>query len=224
MSNVFLALAVVHVVIALALASRFAGLELLLQRAAAIVIGVGVAMAADNLIIGLGSRIGPSELLADLNRLRLLLHLLVVPLVILGAVFLGQAADLPFTRRLTQPAQLLTIAMIAWGVLVDGLWPPLEPVTSSGVVRYVPHDPFVPVPAIVAVAAALVIGGTLWREGVTRWLLLGSVIMFVGSATSAVERPLIGNLAEVGFLAGLAATVVVLARRAVAPRHAPLTG
>ncbi|MFT5222665.1 MAG: hypothetical protein ACI867_000970 [Glaciecola sp.] len=210
MSAAFLVLALAHALIVGWLAVRWLRHPVALQPAILIVMAVGAALVVDNLVVGLGSTIGEGDLLSKLNSLRFLLHVVITPTIIVAAVLYGQAGGIDFTSRLTRPAQLLAAAMVLLGIATDGLWPRLEPAIVSDVVRYVHPDAVVPLPSIVAVVAVIVIGGALWKADVSRWMLTGAVIMFVASAIPPGDLLLLGNIAEVAFLAGLAATAMDL--------------
>lgn len=218
MSALFAVLGLVHAVMAAALAVRALATD---DERGRVGLGlaalVAAALAWDNLVVGAGTTLGEGPLLADLNTVRFTLHVLLTPLMMVAAQRLGALAGIGWARRLERPVEVLALAGIALGAAVDGLWPRVEPELSGGVLRYVHHDPTVPIPAIITVVVVLAVGAGLWRAGATSALALGAVVMFLGSAVPPGTLPVVGNLAEIAFVGGFVATGAVVAT----PRAAP---
>ncbi len=200
----------------------------------AMALGGGAALVAgalvyDNLVVGLGATIGEGNLLEGLNRPRYTMHVLFTPLMVVVAARLGAVGGVPWAARFAgtgalSPATVLAAVLVAVGGAIDGLWPELVAEREAGVLRYVLPDPTPPLPSIVTVVVLIAVGVALWRRGGPRWLALGSIVMFVGSAVPPGTLPVLGNLAEVALIAGVVATVHALAgRQPVAAPSVPAT-
>jgi uncharacterized membrane protein YhhN len=83
------------------------------------------------------------------------------------------------------------------------------PETENGVLRYVNDFHLFkgpPIPAVVTVLVVLIFGAVLWRTIKWPWLCLGSLLMFLTAA--ATGFPLLQNVGEVAFAAGLVSTMI----------------
>ncbi len=202
MSALFGILAVLHLAL-LALLLRRGGR--VLAAATLAVPAVLLALAYDNAIMGLGNALGDGPVLETVSRARFTLHVLLTPTLVLVAARLASLGGLDPDRRLSRLAVPATVALVVLGITLDGLVPSLALDQTAGVLRYTHADPTIPIAAVLTDVALIAVGVGLWRRGVTRWLAVGAIVMFVASAASPGSLPLLGNLGEAVLLAGIVA-------------------
>ncbi|MGK8523837.1 hypothetical protein ACRS6B_20870 [Nocardia asteroides] len=173
---------------------------------------VGLGVAYDSAIIGLGAMLGEGSLLHGLSIGRFVGHALLTPLLILWAADRTRAST-----RWRRSALVLTVALIAWGVLAELPHLRLVPRRFADTLRYAAESPAVPVPALVVTVVLLVAGIVLRRRERRLVPLLGTVLLLVLSA-AAVAFPPLGNLGEAVMLAALtSAEVPVRSKRPDVP-------
>lgn len=179
----------------------------------------------DNALLALGSRIGEGALLESLNLGRFWIHALVTPLLVLFAwhacVRASRAASRPGDRgadgghgwvrsRAAAVAAVVATAALVVLELVDVVLPlELEVQREYGVLSYTDASSGGGPPLMVLfVAAALIVAGLLvWRWQGWPWLLVGSVIMTIGSGVPVpVDSGAVTNAFELVLLTSILAT------------------
>ncbi|MFC8043283.1 hypothetical protein [Nocardia sp. NPDC057353] len=159
---------------------------------------VGLGVAYDSAIIGLGVVIGEGELLETLSVGRFVGHALLTPLLVLWA-----ADRVGAGQRLRWSSVALTAVLVAWGIFelphID-----LIPKEYADTLRYASADPAPPiVPLVVTV---VLLAASIWllrRE--SRWAPLVGTVLLVAASGAAVAVPPLGNIGEAAMLVGLTA-------------------
>lgn len=188
-----------------------------------LVLLVLAALVYDNAVIGLGNAIGEGPVLAALSVPRFWLHALVTPLLVIVAWHLMVQAGVRWarTRWALAGALLLTAALVAYEIVVGAATLELTPVREYGVLRYTDaNTPTGPPLMVLVVAVALLVAGiaivvrTRWP-----WLLVGTVLMIIGSGVPIpVASGAITNAFELILLTTIVATVIHHERREMAMR------
>ncbi|MGW0247390.1 hypothetical protein ACWDYH_12205 [Nocardia goodfellowii] len=161
---------------------------------------VGIGLAYDSAIFGLGATLGPGNLLHDLSVGRFVGHVVLTPLLVIWA------AQCVLRIRMRW-AWLLTAALIAWGTVADLTDLHLSPGRFAGTLRYAPEAPSgPPIPALVVSIVLLIAGIMLWRKRNWPWLALATAILFVASGAAFAIPPL-GNAGEAVMFTALVAAV-----------------
>jgi len=217
------ALFVLSVLLATSLVRRFS-----LAALCGLIVAVGLVY--DNTVIALGSTIGEGRLLLGLNWIRYLIHALATPLLVMFAWDAAARAGRPTragrlvddgrsatsrssgaqTSWARRPAWrsffvLVTLALIAYGVLVDLVPLQLQAETVDGVLSYAPAggSPF-PLPAAVTMGVILAVAIWLWRVPGWPWLaLLTAVASVLFGVAPALGVPVVGQAAEVVLIAAI---------------------
>lgn len=156
---------------------------------------VGIGVAYDSAIVGLGATLGEGALLHALSLGRFVGHALLTPLLVLWAA--DRTGASPRWRR---SALVLTVALVAWGVLTELPHLRLVPRWFADTLRYSAESPAPPVPALVVTAVLLAAGIVLWRSEGRLSPLLSTGLLLLASAT-AVAVPPLGNVGEAVMLA-----------------------
>ncbi|TWT04287.1 hypothetical protein FQV26_15220 [Planococcus sp. CPCC 101016] len=145
-----------------------------------------VGLIYDNGIIAIGKYIGEGSVLESLNLLRFWSHAFFTPLLVL---FCWGAMNLAHIRWARQRAvfygfMLYTAALIIIELALE-TWS-LELMTEQqyGVLRYVSAEPASgpPIMVLLVTVALVFTGAVLWRKAGWKWMLIGAVIMGIGSA------------------------------------------
>ncbi|MFE3446981.1 hypothetical protein ACFXNW_28445 [Nocardia sp. NPDC059180] len=158
---------------------------------------IGLGLAYDAAIFGLGAVLGEGQPLHALSVGRFLGHALLTPLLVLWAVDRIDAG-----RRWRWAALVLTGVLLGWGIVEDVVHLRLVPRHFADTFRYASQTPAVPVPALAATAVLIVAGVVLWRREGLRFPLLGTLIL-VAASGAAVAVPLLGNAGEAVMLCAL---------------------
>ncbi|WP_174187747.1 hypothetical protein [Nocardia barduliensis] len=158
---------------------------------------VGIGVAYDSAVVGLGAMLGEGSLLHALSLGRFVGHALLTPLLVFWAA--DRTGTSPRWRR---SALLLTAALVAWGVLAELPHLRLVPRLFADTLRYGAESPAPPVPALVATAVLLAAGIVLWRREGRVFPLLGTGLLLLASAAAMAVPPL-GNIGEAVMLAAL---------------------
>lgn len=159
---------------------------------------VGVGLAYDSIVFGVGSALGESPLLRTLSVGRYVGHVVLTPLLLIWVA----PRLLRWRPRWTWS---LATALCVWGAAFDLMDLSLRPREFADTLRYVPaasHGP--PLPALLVTAILLAAGIAWWRKGNGPWLALGSVLM-VAASGAAVLIPPLGNAGEAALLAACVA-------------------
>ena len=177
---------------------------------------VSLGLVYDNTVIALGRFLGEGGLLLALNWPRYVIHAFATPLLIVFAWDAARRARLGWARgdfwRIF--FWLLTLVMIAYGVIFELLGTRLEFTIERGVASYSSSEPGgVPVPAVATVLALLAVGISLWRSRSFAALAIASVLSIVGfSVAPSADLPVVGQLAEVALIGGILLTETWLRR------------
>ena len=166
---------------------------------AALTAMIACALVYDNLIVSLGTTIGPGWLLQTLSWPRFALHALLTPFMMIAATQLAVAGGIRWAAsdRWRLIVWALVISMMALGAY-ETLWNmQIVPACFDGILRYTanlypshfcyPGQEEVsgggpPVPSIVGNVVTLIMGFALWRRNGWPWLMLGALAMFVAAA------------------------------------------
>ena len=140
----------------------------------------------DNAVIGLGAAIGEGAFLEALNGARYWLHALVTPLLVLvGWHVLVRAGVRWTTVAATRVvAVLLGAALIAYEIAVGAVAAQLVPRWEYGALSYANENAPGGPPLMVLVVAAVLLVAGIGAAARLRWpwLLVGTVLMVIGSA------------------------------------------
>ncbi|WP_280295161.1 hypothetical protein [Nocardia abscessus] len=158
---------------------------------------VGIGLAYDSAVVGLGAMLGEGPLLHASSVGRFVGHALLTPLLVLWAA--DRTGASPRWRR---SALVLTVALVAWGVLAELPHLRLVPRRFADTLRYSAESPAPPVSALVVTAVLIAAGIVLWRSEGRRSPLLGTGLLLLASA-AAVAVPPLGNVGEAVLLAAL---------------------
>ncbi|WP_440896345.1 hypothetical protein ACS127_17765 [Amphibacillus sp. Q70] len=138
----------------------------------------------DNAIIGLGRFIGEGQTLANLTYLRYWLHALFTPTLVLFAWQICIKLGLPWAKNRIAKGLifLITLGLIfyEWFSSIRDLV--LEPTWKNGILTYesVVQQKF-PLMVIITTVIVGIIGAILLKKFRFYWLLVGTIIMIVGS-------------------------------------------
>lgn len=176
-----------------------------------VVLLVIAALVYDNAIIAAGRYIGEGPLLEGLNLARFWVHALLTPLLVLFAWQATARAGVGWAR--TRVAALLAVLgvlalyLLEFVTVLAGLT--IEPDWEYGVLSYSDTAGADGPPVMVlGVALALLVAGFLvWRRLGWPWLLVGAVLMTVGSALPVpLDSGAITNAFELVLLVSILAT------------------
>ena len=181
-------------------------------------IAVLAALVYDNAVIGLGATIGEGPLLEGLNAVRFWLHGRCTPLLVMVAWHMLVRAGIGWAaaRGGLIGAVVLTLALVVYEIVVSATALDLEVGKEYGAVNYTNADspPGPPLMVLVVAAALLVAGiGVLIRQ---KWwvLLVGTVLMTIGSAVEIpIESSAATNALELILLTSIVATIGFQDRR-----------
>ncbi|MEV0248637.1 hypothetical protein AB0H76_18700 [Nocardia sp. NPDC050712] len=166
---------------------------------------VGLGLAYDSAVVGLGAWLGTGDVLHALSIGRYVGHVLVTPLLVVWV------ADRVFARRGIGP-WLVAAGLVAWGAVTELIGLHLVPKSFADTLRYVPDHPGgPPIPALIVSVVLLVAGIALWRKQGWPWLALAGIVLIVASG-AAVALPPLGNAGEAVLLAALVAAERRLSR------------
>ncbi|MGD9941040.1 MAG: hypothetical protein AB7T74_14695 [Clostridia bacterium] len=176
------------------------------------------AVVYDNLMIALGSYIGPGPLLQALTIPRFAGHALITPIWIVTAVLLALRAG-AFQRTakgLTLAAWILYGSMVVIGLLNEVVFYAGELVTEGDVLYYTnvgrlftPPPPSLTMLLVVLLCGAVVLWRTRWP-----WMLLGSIPVLLSQALRTESAAFVFiNSGEVIMSASLVLTLVFLRKR-----------
>lgn len=210
----------IDTILFLAFAAAYAGLlvwGVLLARRhgwatpATLPVLVVVGLLYDNSVIGTGRFIGEGDLLETLNVARYWLHAFLTPLLVVFAWHAVARAGVAWAR--TRTAAVVAV-VTALGLVVLELVTVVadlgvEPTREYGVLTYSDTSSGGGPPLMVlVVAAALVAAGFLvWRRQGWVWLLVGSVVMVIGSAVPVpLDSGAVTNAFELVLLVSVLAT------------------
>ncbi len=182
---------------------------------------VTIGLIYDNGVIAAGSLIGTGPLLEALNWPRYVIHAFATPLLIIVALDFARRSDLAWASRTAGRYGLigLTLAIIAYGVIFELLPLSLVAESADGVLSYVPAGGAgFPMPAMVTMVVLAAVGIILWAAQGWPWLGVGALLAFAGFGLApALDFEVLGQVAEVVLIGGIAVTELWLVRRLARP-------
>lgn len=172
----------------------------------------------DNGMIALGKFIGEGPLLENLSLLRFWSHAFLTPALVLFSYGALQEAGVEWSRKriVGIAAIFYTAALIIAELLLETIGMELMIEKEYGVLRYVSADPASGPPIMVLLVSVVLLaaGVILWKRRGWKWMLVGAVVMTIGSAVPIpVESSAATNAFELFLLAALVSTKVHLERR-----------
>lgn len=196
---------------------RFSGYSLL-------TLSVVLGLVYDNFAIAAGAFLGEGDLLKVLNAPRYVVHALFTPSLLIVAFGALRLAGVSWaqSRLWHSVVCAAATALILLGSYVDVLNLTLVPEADNGVLRYVNAFHLFkgpPIPAVLTIVGVLAFGVVLWRRINWPWLVAGALIMFLAAA--ATGFPIVQNVGEIAFAAGLVSTLIRVQREARGPAPAP---
>lgn len=175
-----------------------------------ILIVIIAAIVYDNLIVSFGRWIGEGKTLLWLSHPRFIGHVILTPLSVVAAYSLCRQAGLEWALN---PIALSGIWLITIGLIVLEISTYYKefkptPVWTESTLRYTNSAyKCLPVASILTTIVVGVLGETIWLQLSYPWLLVSSVIMFVGGAIpQKVAGPLFCSGVEVILIAGFCIT------------------
>lgn len=209
-SVIFAAFAAAYMLLAAWGVSMVARRRRLIPSDLALLVVVGLVY--DNAVISLGTIIGEGDLLEMLNAGRYWLHAFVTPLLVLVGWHVLVRADERGMRSVAARvvAVVLAAALIAYEVVVGAVAMELVPRSEYGALTYAndnaPDGP--PVMVLIVAAVLLVAGVSIAIRQRWPWLLVGTVLMVIGSAIPLpMESGAVTNAFELLLLISVLATV-----------------
>ena len=172
---------------------------------------VGLGLAYDSAIFGLGAWIGAGSTLEALSGLRFLGHAVLTPMLVVWA-----GLRYANSVRMRASAVVFAVALVVLGLLVDVRGQVLVPREWADTLRYTAEHPAPPIPAVLVVFVLLAAGVVARRREGRSALLWGSLVMVVAAGLGPIAPPL-GNAGEAVLLAS-----IVVAER-FGPRARPST-
>ncbi|MED3709976.1 hypothetical protein P4502_12160 [Peribacillus frigoritolerans] len=160
----------------------------------------------DNLIIASGKFIGDGPLLKSLNALRFWSHGFITPTLILFGWGMAKRIHIPFTKKPIAPYffLFLTAGLIIYE-FIENMHKTFVPIYEYGVLRYVSEESSGP-PLMVLIVTFILLVISIYIFIRTRWIwmLLGVIVMIVGSAIPIpIESSAVTNAFELIFLCSL---------------------
>ena len=145
-----------------------------------------VGLIYDNGIIAIGKYIGEGPFLESLNVLRFWSHAFLTPLLVLFCWGAMNLAGIRWARKRTvfYGFVLYTAALISIELILETWGLEIVAEEQYGVLRYVSAEPSTGPPIMVLfVTVALIFTGImLWKKIGWKWMLIGAMIMAIGSA------------------------------------------
>ncbi|MGW4369441.1 hypothetical protein ACWEKT_27735 [Nocardia takedensis] len=160
---------------------------------------VGIGLAYDSAMVGLGAWIGAGPTLEALSWWRFFGHAVLTPLLVVWAAWRYTAST-----KVRAGAVALAVALIVWGLLADVRGHDLVPREWADTLRYAADHPAPPIPAVLVVFVLVAAGVLARRREHRSELLWGSLIMVVAAGLGPVAPPS-GNLGEAVLLAAIVA-------------------
>ncbi|MDX8046860.1 hypothetical protein SH601_12780 [Gracilibacillus sp. S3-1-1] len=144
-----------------------------------------VGLIIDNAVIALGNYIGEGNLLEQLHMGRYWIHAIITPTLILFCLgLLQRVGSKKWSSNIAWCiAILLTCILILIEVIAVVLHIELKPLAEYGILHYVPvREPGGAAVMIIAISSILLLTGfLLYRIAKWKWMLLGTLIMAIGS-------------------------------------------
>jgi hypothetical protein len=159
-----------------------------------ILIAIITAITYDNLIVSLGRWIGEGRTLLWLSHPRFIGHVLLTPLSVVAAFSLCAQGGLQWAAN---PIAQITIWSMTWLLITAEVLTYYKkftptPLLAQSTLRYTNSAyKCLPVASIVTTIAVGIVGAIIWRQLGYPWLLLSSIVMFIGGA---IPQSLVGGV------------------------------
>jgi hypothetical protein len=152
----------------------------------------------DNLIIGFGAYIGEGDLLKWLNVPRFVIHAFFTPLIMIFGFGIARRSGVGFAQSKMWHVVIcvFTTLMVLLGIYEELFKMNLVPIAEDGTLRYKNDPSSPPIPAIMTIIVAMILGIFIWIKTKKSWYFLGSLGMFI-FAPLAAKFVWAGNLGEI---------------------------
>ncbi|SFM33918.1 hypothetical protein SAMN04487943_11420 [Gracilibacillus orientalis] len=177
-----------------------------------------VGLTVDNAIIAFGKWIGTGSLLESLHLFRYWIHALITPTLLLFCLGLLQKSGKKYfsTARAVWITLMCTCVLILIEIITVVAVIELKPVMEYGILHYVPVKEHVgSILMIIMVSLILLVTGfllyifTSWK-----WMLVGTIIMGIGSALPIkVDSTAFTNALELVLMISLVATDITFSNK-----------
>lgn len=142
----------------------------------AILFAVLVGLLYGNAVIGYGRFIGEGELLLNMNQLRLLLNMILVPFLLVAALNQAQRFGVGV------PGYLGLLVLLPLGIgMYQFLNRTMQAVDAGGTLRYVDVNGGIAVELLVTLGITAVFAFLIWRKVQWPWLCLAAIFMFIST-------------------------------------------
>ncbi|MCM3595873.1 hypothetical protein M4D55_08780 [Metabacillus idriensis] len=166
------------------------GIILLRRKASVpgmILLLVTLGLMIDNAMIASGTFIGEGQQLKSISMIRFWAHALFTPALVLFGWYMANGFGVKWARSRFSYyfALVLTLVLMMIEIVTETLPLTLTPVYEYGVLRYSSgHSSGPPIMVLVLIVYLLAAGFSIWRK--TQWpiMLIGVVVMLIGSAIS----------------------------------------
>lgn len=179
-----------------------------------VLILVTTAIAYDNLIISIGHWIGKGKMLYILSQPRFICHVLLTPLSVLAAFSFCVQSNLEWA---IEPVTSLIISLSVFSLIiaeVSTYYREFIPkaVWFQGTLRYTNSAyKTLPIPSIITTFLVGIIGLIIWQQLGSPWLLISSIVMFLGGAVpQCLAGPIVCSGVEVVLIMGFCMTAAQL--------------
>ncbi|PZU98757.1 MAG: hypothetical protein DCE90_02800 [Pseudanabaena sp.] len=175
-----------------------------------LLIAITAAIAYDNLIISLGRLIGKGKVLLKLSQPRFFCHVVLTPLSVIAAFSFCFQIHLKWA---TQPLALVVISLVTFLLIAAEIFtyyrkfdPRIE--KFQGTLRYTNAAyKMPPIPSIITTVIVGILGFILWKQFESYWLMMSSIVMFLGGAVpQKIAGPVICSGVEVILILGFCLT------------------
>jgi hypothetical protein len=184
------------------------------QAGLVVLILVITAIAYDNLIVSVGSLIGKGKTLLKLSQPRFICHVLLTPLSILAAFSFCLQSHLEWAFKPFSIFSVCFLVVSLIGAEILTYYKKFEPkeVWFQGTLRYTNSAyKMLPIPSIITTILVGMIGLIIWQQLGSPWLLISSVVMFLGGAIpQCVAGPVVCSGVEVFLIVGFCMTATQL--------------
>lgn len=172
----------------------------------------------DNGIIALGKWVGSGALLENLSLWRFWTHAFFTPLLALFSWGAMAHAGVEWARKkiVFYGALLFTTVLIALELTLETVGLEIEAVREYGVLRYASAEEGdgPPIMVLLVIIPLFIAGVTLWKRIGWKWMLIGTIIMTIGSAVPIpIDSSAATNAFELILLTSLVLTKMHVERR-----------
>lgn len=175
-----------------------------------LLIAIITAIAYDNLIISLGRFIGKGKVLLTLSHPRFFCHVVLTPLSLVPAFNFCFQSNLNWA---TQPLSVAIISLVSISLIAAEIltyYKKFEPSVEKfqGTLRYTNGAyKMLPIPSIITTIIIGILGFILWKQTDSYWLMISSIVMFLGGAIpQKIAGPVVCSGVEVILILGFCLT------------------